>query len=248
MIHDLSNLFREELEEFNIARQICEDTKNNGTVLNEHFIRFLSSYERNLKSMMKITRISDCQQIYLQEIREELQKEIEERKKIEEKLKYYAFTDHMTGVSNRRIGFMVLEEEIKKCLEENSYLSICSLDIDRLKNVNDKYGHAEGNYLINTIVDVIKEFITEGDIISRMGGDEFMIIFHMCRYERAQEILNEILKKIEKFNEKKLKPYEFSFSYGIEEINKSTKTTDIEEIIKIADELMYENKMSKKLK
>lgn len=248
MLHDLQSLFKEEVDELNAAKEICERSKNNGNILVEDFRRLISSYEHSLKSMMKITKISDCQQIYLQEIQEELQKEIEERKKVEEKLKYYAYTDHMTGVSNRRVGFSVLEEEVKNCLKENSYFSICFIDIDKLKNVNDKFGHSEGDYLINTIVSFIREFIKETRYISRMGGDEFMITFPKCGYQDTQETINKILKRIEEFNNKNSKQYEISFSYGIKEIDKNTKVTNADEIIKIADELMYKNKVRKKLR
>jgi diguanylate cyclase (GGDEF) domain len=248
MLHDLQSLFKEEVDALNIAKKVCEGSKSKGNISVEDFKRIISSYEHSLRSMMKITRISDCQQIYLQEIQEELQKEIEERKKVEEKLKYYAYTDHMTGVSNRRVGFRVIEEELKKCLKEHSYFSVCFIDIDKLKCVNDKYGHTEGDYLINAIVKFIKEFIKELHYISRMGGDEFMIIFPKRRYQDAQETMNKVLKRIEEFNEKKLKSYNISFSYGIKEINENTIINNVDEIIKIADELMYKNKISKKSK
>lgn len=244
----MHSLFKEEFNELNIAKKIYESSKNEGSVSTEHFIRIILSYERNLKSMMKITKISDYQQLYLQEVGEKLQKEIDERKKVEEKLSYYAYRDPMTGVSNRRIGLLTLEEEVGNCLKENSCFSVCYIDIDGLKNVNDIYGHTEGDYFINTIVEIIKEIIKEIRLVSRMGGDEFIIVFPGCSYQEAKEIIDIISKRVEEFNAKDLKPYKLSFSYGIEEITKNIKITDIDEIIKIADELMYKNKMSKKLK
>lgn len=248
MLHDLQNLFKEEVDALNIAKKIYLESKSRGSVSIEDFQKIITSYERSLKSTMKITKISDCQQLYLQEIQEKLQKEIEERKKIEEKLKYYAYTDYMTGVSNRRAGFTVIEQELKKCLKEHSYFSICFIDIDKLKSVNDKYGHAEGDYLINIIVRFIKEFIKELRYVSRMGGDEFVIIFPNCCYKEVQEIMSKISKRVEEFNEKKIKPYNISFSYGIKDIDENTMISTGDEIIKIADALMYKNKVSKKLK
>lgn len=248
MLHDLQNLFKEEVDALNIAKKIYLESKSKGSVSIEDFQKIITSYERSLKSTMKITKISDCQQVYLQEIQEKLQKEIEERKKIEEKLKYYAYTDYMTGVSSRRAGFAVIEQELKKCLKEHSYFSICFIDIDKLKSVNDKHGHAEGDYLINIIVKFIKEFIKELRYVSRMGGDEFVIIFPNCCYKEAQEIMSKISKRVEEFNEKKIKPYNISFSYGIKDIDENTVISTGDEIIKIADALMYKNKVSKKLK
>jgi diguanylate cyclase (GGDEF) domain len=236
------------VDALNIAKKICLESKNKGSVSIDDFQRIISSYERSLKSTMKITKMSDCQQIYLQEIQEKLQKEIEERKKVEEKLKYFAYTDYMTGVSNRRAGFALIEQELKKCLKEHSYFSISFIDIDKLKAVNDNYGHAEGDYLINAIVRIIKEFVKDIRYISRIGGDEFMVIFPNCYYDDAQKVIDKILEKVQEFNDKKLKPYNISFSYGIKDIDESTIISTEDEIIKIADTLMYKNKTSKKLK
>lgn len=248
MLHDLQSLFKEEMDELNNAKQKCKDSENKGNVLIEHFATLISSYEKTLRSMMKLTKISDSQQVYLQQIQEELNKEIEERKKIEEKLKYYAYTDPMTGVSNRRTGFIVLEEQVNSCLKENNYFSICIIDIDQLKIINDTYGHVDGDELIKDIIEIIRICISKLDIISRMGGSEFIIIFPKCRYNQAEEIINEILKKVEEFNEMQIKPYKVSFSYGIKEINENTEITNISEIIKGADKLMYKDKKNKKLK
>lgn len=248
MVHDVQSLFKEEMDELNSAKQICKDSQNEGNVLIEYFSTLISGYEKTLRSMMKLTKISDGQQTYLQQIQEELQKEIEERKKIEEKLKYYAYTDPMTGVSNRRTGFMALEEQVNRCLRGNNYFSICFIDIDQLKRVNDTYGHVEGDHLIKDIIEIIRISIRKTDIISRMGGDEFIIIFPECRYNEGKAIMNEVLKRVDEFNEMKLKPYKISFSYGIKEVSEDTNIINIDDIIKGADELMYKDKTRKRLK
>ncbi|WP_411682924.1 GGDEF domain-containing protein [Clostridium thailandense] len=248
MLSDLENLFKEEMEELNNAKQRCKESQDVGNVLIEYFDKLISSYEKTLRSMMKLTKISDGQQVYLQQIQEELRKEIEERKKFEEKLKYYAYTDPMTGVSNRRTGFMVLEEQINNCIRGDNYFSICFIDIDQLRSINDIYGHVEGDNLIKDLVEIIRISIRKDDIISRMGGDEFIIIFPKYRYNEAQRIMHGVFKKVQDFNEMNLKPYKISFSHGIKEINEYTTITNIDEIIKGADKIMYENKTKKTLK
>lgn len=248
MPNDLENLFKEEMEELNNAKQRYKEAQNEGNVLIEYFDKLISSYEKTLRSMMKITKISDGQQVYLQQIQEELRKEIEERKRFEEKLKYYAYTDPMTGVSNRRTGFMVLEEQINNCIRGDNYFSICFIDIDQLRAINYAYGHVEGDHFIKDLVEIIRISIRKDDIISRMGGDEFIIIFPKCRYNEAQKIMRQILKRLEEFNEMNLKPYKITFSHGIKEINEYTSITNIDEIIKGADRVMYENKTRKKYK
>lgn len=176
-----------------------------------------------------------------------LKAEIDERKKVEKELEYYAFTDSMTGVSNRRTGLLMLEKEILRSKRSGKVLSLCYFDIDGLKTVNDVYGHNEGDYLIVTILGLIKVMIREIDTISRMGGDEFLIIFPGCNSALAQNVIDRIYEELHKINKSGKKPYKLDFSYGIGEIGGNEIVT-LDEIIKNIDEKMYQNKMAKKEK
>lgn len=178
--------------------------------------------------------------------------DITERVKIEKELKahqkkleFYAFTDPMTGVSNRRTGLMILEKELAFVFRKDTPLSICFVDIDNLKMVNDTYGHAEGDLLINFIVSNIKSSVREIDTISRMGGDEFIIIFPDCRESNAKEILRRICSNLEKHNSLGEKPFKYSFSFGIIEVTRDNLLS-ANDIIKAADKKMYKHKLSKK--
>lgn len=178
--------------------------------------------------------------------------DITERIKIErelkiqhEKLQFYAFTDPMTGVSNRRTGLMMLEKELTLASKKDMPLSVCFVDVDGLKIVNDTYGHTEGDLLINFIVSSIKSSVRKMDTISRMGGDEFLIIFPSCYEFDAKEAVERICAKLEDFNKKGEKPFKYSFSYGIVEITKDSKLS-ANDVIKTADEKMYKNKLAKK--
>lgn len=178
--------------------------------------------------------------------------DITERKKIErelkiqhEKLEFYAFTDPMTGVSNRRTGLMILEKELALVSSRDTPLSICFMDVDGLKTVNDTYGHAEGDLFINFIVSSIKSSVREIDTVSRMGGDEFLMIFPSCNESDAFDVIARVCDKLEEYNKRSEKPFKYSFSYGIIEITKNSKLS-ANDVIKAADEKMYENKLSKK--
>jgi len=176
-----------------------------------------------------------------------LKEDIEEQKRMEKELEYYAFTDQMTGVSNRRTGLLILEEEINKSRRNKTVLSICFLDIDGLKMVNDVYGHNEGDYLIVTISGIIKALIRGVDTLSRMGGDEFLIILHDCNSNGVQNVIDLVFLKMKEYNDSGEKPYKMDFSYGIEEIV-GERITTIDDFIEKADKKMYRNKMSKKEK
>jgi len=242
---DLSDLFGEELLELENAKAICSNEENKSDKLFPAFERLTSIYGKSLKFMMKLTKISDSQQGYLQQIQEELGREIEERKLAEKKLEYYAFTDPMTGISNRRTGLMILQKELDKTRRSKKAVSICFLDIDGLKNVNDSYGHDEGDYLINTVSHIVKSTIREADTVSRMGGDEFLIIFPDCKMGNAHEVIERVQIKMKQHDETSEKPYHLSFSYGIEEVI-CNKGYNLDELIKIVDKKMYKNKLLKK--
>lgn len=178
--------------------------------------------------------------------------DITERIKIEnelkvqhEKLEFYAFTDPMTGVSNRRTGLMMLEKELSIISIRNIPLSVCFIDVDGLKLVNDTYGHGEGDLLINFIASIIKTSIRATDSVSRIGGDEFLIIFPSCCEVDAKKLIKNVCSKLNEYNNKNEKPFKYSFSYGIIEITKDMKL-NVNDVIKAADEKMYQNKLLKK--
>lgn len=172
-------------------------------------------------------------------------RDITQRKLAKKELEYFAFTDPMTGVSNRRTGFMILEKELDLVSKKGMHLSVCFLDVDGLKKVNDTFGHEEGDCLINLITASIKSSIREIDVVSRMGGDEFLIIFPGCYESDVEKAIKRINDKLAVFDKKVLKPYKHSFSYGILEITVETKLS-ANDVIKVADEKMYQNKMKKR--
>ncbi|WP_373844494.1 diguanylate cyclase [Clostridium sp.] len=159
-----------------------------------------------------------------------------------EQLKYYAFTDPMTGVSNRRTGIVMLEKELSLVPRRDKPLSICFIDVDGLKKINDNYGHTEGDWVINFIVSNIKLRVRKTDTVSRMGGDEFLIIFPDCCEDDAEKIIEEIYCGLKKHK----KPFKCSFSYGIIEIAKHTNIS-VNDVIRASDEKMYKNKLAKNI-
>ncbi len=162
-----------------------------------------------------------------------------------EKLEYYAYTDHMTGVLNRRTGLFSLEKELALMLRTDRVLSVCFIDIDGLKFVNDNFGHNEGDNLINFIVTSIKKRITSKDSISRFGGDEFLIIFPDYSYSDTEALINSVAEELMAYDKKALIAYKHAFSYGIVEVTKDSEH-GLDEIIRLADQKMYQNKSFKK--
>lgn len=162
-----------------------------------------------------------------------------------EKLSYYANTDVMTGVLNRRAGLEVLSEEFYSSKSNGKNIVVCFVDVDRLKIVNDTFGHEEGDKLLINATKILKESIRKTDFIIRMGGDEFLVVFPKTTMKEVNSIWYEICKSVEKIN-KSNDSYSLSLSYGFYEYNQEIKKEmSINDLIRKADAEMYKNKIKK---
>jgi len=167
--------------------------------------------------------------------------DISEKKKAELKLREYATYDSLTGVYNRRAGLVILEENKKITDRENSVFSICYVDVNNLKIINDNYGHQEGDRAIVDAIEVIKNSIRDADVICRMGGDEFLLIFPGCSLIDAEIICARFENSLKRFNSGTKNPYQINISIGLAEYRPS-KEISLQKLISIADQRMYQKK------
>lgn len=168
-------------------------------------------------------------------------RDITHHKLAEEQLRLYAATDVMTGVLNRRTGLAVLETQLQLCKRNNSQLTVCFIDLNDLKGVNDHYGHAEGDAYIMLVTQVMKANIRDMDTVCRMGGDEFIIIFPQCSRIDAEVIYSRIDDELQEYNRQKSKPYIVSISHGTAQYD-ADQSLSAEDLVSLADTRMYEEK------
>lgn len=165
--------------------------------------------------------------------------DITEKKDAEAKLIYLSNHDYLTGLYNRRY----FEKELKRVdTEEYLPLSIIMGDINGVKLINDAFGHAEGDRLISDAAAIINNCCREGDILARIGGDEFGIILPKTEAEMALNLLKSIQSNLKAFDEA---PQHNLFQHSVS-LGYSTKTTieeDILSIAKIAEKYMYQRKL-----
>ncbi len=100
---------------------------------------------------------------------------------IENALKYQqaensATTDYLTGLPNARSLFLQLDRELARCKRDNSTLTVMVSDMDGFKQINDRFGHLEGNRVLRLFAQALKDTCREYDYVARMGGDEFVVI------------------------------------------------------------------------
>ncbi|MBR1822756.1 MAG: diguanylate cyclase [Ruminococcus sp.] len=153
--------------------------------------------------------------------------------------------DEMTGAFNRR-GMYVQLEKLMESAGERDSLFVCVIDMDRLKYINDNFGHTEGDYGIKTVSNAASSVTLSREIFVRAGGDEFYII-GVGRYDNDagekrisafENVMNAMTSAAEK-------PYPLTASLGTA-IRPFEKDMNIEDVINEADEIMYQNKVAKK--
>ncbi len=113
--------------------------------------------------------------------------------------------------------------------------------MDKLKYINDTYGHKEGDFAIAKMAEVLHEAFRKSDIIARMGGDEFTSIAIDSSEENAENIKNKLIKKTDEINSAIKKPYMLKFSIGIVEFEHDNPI-HFNELLAMADRELYKNK------
>ena len=167
------------------------------------------------------------------------------RIKLQNKLEELAIHDSLTGTYNRHYMQQALEREFKQSKRYHRSIGFLMIDINKLKHVNDKYGHQMGDTVIKAVGDFLKIEARETDIIIRYGGDEFLIMLPETG-EEVETMRERLLDHMHVWNETNdIVPFPITFSVGASYWNVDSETT-IKEIIAIADAKMYEDKRSKR--
>lgn len=168
-------------------------------------------------------------------------RDISERKELERDLMHLALTDNLTGVFNRRMGLTLLDKQLRFVERIQTPLTVCFIDINGLKAVNDQYGHNEGDDLILTITRVVRDSIREQDSLCRLGGDEFLVIQPNCTTANAEGFRRRLEESIERLNQDNPKPYRYGVACGIAEYH-SGMLVSADRLIAMADAAMYREK------
>jgi len=180
----------------------------------------------------------------LEETKQSLEKEIEDRKKAEKKLEQFAAFDELTSVYNRRAGLELLKEALHYAKRKQQSLTVVFVDVDKLKIVNDNFGHQTGDTYLKEVVEILRKHLRKSDSVSRFGGDEFLIILTECKKEEALAIFKRIEEDMANINQGG-RMYPLNFSYGIAETGTNFEES-MHQLIAKADERMYVHKQQKK--
>lgn len=177
-------------------------------------------------------------------IEEQLQREITEHRKTEEKIRYMSMTDELTGICNRR-GFLTLaQQQIELAKRMGREIILLFADIDALKLINDNLGHEKGDMAIIDAANALKNTFRKSDIIARMGGDEFAVLALKTPKSDADLLVKRLQQQIDANNKREDRPYTLSLSVGMI-LYDTAYPRNIDELLSQADSLMYEQKRAK---
>lgn len=126
----------------------------------------------------------------------ELQNEIEIRKKTEEQLKILAQFDPLTGLANRILCHDFLNRILAAAARHHRSFALFFLDLDFFKEINDTMGHDAGDLLLKKVAERLTTRVRANDMVSRFGGDEFVIILDNCKYDDVVRIAQDILDAV----------------------------------------------------
>jgi len=163
---------------------------------------------------------------------------IDERIKSEEKIKYLSYHDYLTGLYNRYF----FEEELKRLDSKRLYpISVIIIDINGFKMINDTFGQKKGDEILKNTAKILKTCFRKEDIVARYGGDEFIIILPSTSSTVAASIIDRV-NRFSKINF--YKEFIVSLSTGI--ATKESTEQNINELMKIAEDNMYKHKLVEK--
>ncbi|MDZ4799255.1 MAG: diguanylate cyclase [Bryobacteraceae bacterium] len=151
--------------------------------------------------------------------------------------------DHLTGLPNGRTLFVQLEREVSSCQHSAEPLSVLLCDLDGFKRVNDVYGHLEGNRVLREVAVLIRGTCRNQDTVARMGGDEFVVVMPGADVVAAARLRQRIQSAVDDLSHTLFGSEAFGISIGISDLNAGTQAEDL---LALADRLMYSNKAERK--
>lgn len=179
-------------------------------------------------------------EVDLQHAREKLEAANQELQLAFKQEQLLAHTDALTGVNNRRYLFELAGHEFDVAKRYQQRLSVIMFDLDHFKHINDTFGHALGDQMLECVTQVARAQLRDTDLIGRYGGEEFVIVLPMTGAQQAYLLAERIRTGVEALRvETSRGPASVTLSVGIAEMIHAPQDESMENIIHRADEAMY---------
>ncbi len=173
-------------------------------------------------------------------------RDISIHKRIEETLRALSVLDALTGLYNRRGFAAIARQQLELAIRMKRNAIMFFIDIDGMKWINDNLGHSEGDNALIDTANILKQTFRTSDVIGRIGGDEFVVFAMNIGKDNAKILFKRLNQNVNNLNKLKKRPYKLSLSTGFTDIDIGHPPT-LEEMIRKADNIMYEQKKKKKI-
>jgi diguanylate cyclase (GGDEF)-like protein len=156
-----------------------------------------------------------------------------------------ATMDELTLLTNRR-GFRELALHVLNlCKRLSKPVCLLFFDLDLFKEINDRYGHAEGDRALRSFSQILKDTYRDSDVLGRLGGDEFVVLLSNADKIEGQEILNRLNQRLDEHNQVSGRGYDICYSAGIIQYD-AGQHQSIDDLLEAADKLMYQQKQERR--
>jgi diguanylate cyclase (GGDEF)-like protein len=166
-----------------------------------------------------------------------------ERNRNRAMLQQLSYNDELTGLLNRRGFLSMASQHLKIAQRESWQVVLLFADLDRLKNINDSFGHLEGDRALRAVASILKETFRTSDVIARIGGDEFIVLAIHAPEAGVQKMISRLQQNIGRFNQHN-RYYQISLSYGVAKCDPNSMVS-LEEMILQADQALYDQKRNR---
>ncbi|MCO7233003.1 diguanylate cyclase domain-containing protein [Cobetia sp. Dlab-2-AX] len=162
-------------------------------------------------------------------------------------LEYRANHDLLTGLPNRRFGLDFLERMLAESTSTRQCMSILFVDVDRLKHVNDSFGHAEGDRLIQLVARSVAQAAGDDGLACRLGGDEFLVVMPGACDMASQQATTQLMRHLQEQRLEQQIPFPVEVSIGrVTHDPVLQADVDVDDLIHIADDRMYRQKRARR--
>jgi diguanylate cyclase (GGDEF)-like protein len=158
---------------------------------------------------------------------------------LNERLESLSLIDPLTQLLNRRAMNEFIPREVARANRLGAGLTFLTLDVDKFRSINTKFGSLEGDMLLTDFGKMLKLIFRGGDMVFRQGGDEFLILMPDTTEDQADNPLQRLLRMVADWNQNNKKEYELSFSWGVAAY---VTGTGVEDVLRAVDRKMYQKK------
>jgi diguanylate cyclase (GGDEF)-like protein len=171
---------------------------------------------------------------------QELEQNLTELQQAQDTIKHMAYHDALTGLPNRHYFEDRLAQALREARQRNQRMAVLFLDLDRFKFINDTFGHTLGDHVLQQIAHRLETIIRKGDMVARVGGDEFTLLLPDASAEEAVGVAERVLQRVREPQEILGRQLHITASLGITVFPEDGQ--DAEALLRNADIAMYKAK------